>query len=90
MSGFWIRIDPVGHVVGSVYASVVGDLAEDAHKQFTPKVTDRRREASEGYQHERVERGEWQRRARPCLLRECRHYSWRNVKDVPLTHEGAL
>lgn len=71
--GFWIRIAPNGCVTGSVYASMVGDLQEDAHKEFTPKVADRRREASEGWRHERVDRAEWQRRARPCLLGECQH-----------------
>ncbi|MDR3083428.1 MAG: hypothetical protein LBV60_21340 [Streptomyces sp.] len=90
MSGFWIRIDPRGCVVGSVYASVVGDLAGGAHKRFTSKAADRRREASEGYRHERVERDEWQRRARPCLLRECSHYDGRTVQDVPLTRGEAL
>lgn len=73
MSGFWIRIDPAGCVVGSVREDHVGPLAEDAHKEFTPRVRDRRREAAEGYSHELVSHAEWKRRAEPCLRRRCEH-----------------
>jgi hypothetical protein len=74
MSGFWIRIDPKGCVIGSVYASVLEtDDARGAHKEFTETVADREREIAEGYRHERVERPEWQRRAKPCLLGQCQH-----------------
>lgn len=72
-STFWIRINPQGCVEGSVLADYVGPLIEDAHKEFTPLVRDRRREAAEGYRHELVGREEWRRRARPCLLGECTH-----------------
>ncbi|MFD7622080.1 hypothetical protein, partial [Streptomyces sp. NPDC059802] len=65
---FWIRINPQGHIEGSVHGEYVGPLAEDAHKQFTPRVRDRRREAAEGYQHELVTRDEWSQRAELCLL----------------------
>ncbi|MFJ4637519.1 hypothetical protein ACIP69_18080 [Streptomyces hygroscopicus] len=70
---FWIRIHPNGCVVGSVLEASVGPLAEDAHKEFTPRVKDRRREAAEGYRHELVGHDEWKRRAEPCLLGDCDH-----------------
>lgn len=70
---FWIRIHPSGCVVGSVYESSVGPLAEDAHKEFTPRVKDRRREAAEGYRHELVGHAEWKQRAEPCLYGTCQH-----------------
>lgn len=73
MAGFWIRIDPTGCVDGSIHEEIVGPLAEDAHKEFTPRVADRRREAALGWRHELVTRAEWNRRAKPCLLRQCRH-----------------
>jgi hypothetical protein len=63
---FWIRINPQGCVEGSA-------LVDDAHKQFTPRVRDRRREAAEGYRHELVGHDEWKRRAEPCLLGQCQH-----------------
>ena len=70
---FWIRINPQGCVVGSALAEYVGPLAEDAHKEFTSKVRDRRREAAEGYRHELVAHAEWKRRAEPCLMGQCEH-----------------
>ncbi|MFJ6566550.1 hypothetical protein ACIQNU_03965 [Streptomyces sp. NPDC091292] len=70
---FWIRINPHGCVVGSALGDYVGLLAEDAHKQFTPRVRDRRREASEGYRHELVTHAEWKQRAELCLLGRCEH-----------------
>ena len=70
---FWIRINPQGCVEGSALGEYVGPLAEDAHKQFTPRVRDRRREAAEGYRHELVGHDEWKRRAEPCLLGNCQH-----------------
>lgn len=70
---FWIRINPHGCVEGSALGKYVGQLAEDAHKQFTPPVRDRQREAAEGYRHELVGHGEWKQRAEPCLLGECSH-----------------
>ncbi|MFB7162283.1 hypothetical protein [Streptomyces sp. NPDC056242] len=74
MAGFWIRINPNGCVIGSVYASVLEtDDARGAHEEFTPAPADRDRESAEGYRHERVHRLEWQRRAKPCLLRQCNH-----------------
>jgi len=86
MSGFWIRIAPTGCVEGSVYASALkADSSEEAHREFTPRVGDRRRETQEGWRHDRVERDEWKRRAKPCLMGECRHpdYQGRPLADVP-------
>ena len=80
--GFWIRIDPAGCVFGSVREDFVGSLAEDAHKEFTPKVADRRREAAEGWRLELVGRNEWDRRAKPCLMGECDHLAGRRVQTV--------
>lgn len=74
MAGFWIRIDPSGCVHGSVLEEYVGPLAEDAHKEFTPRVADRRREAAQGWRHELVGREEWKRRAQPCLT-GCRKHA---------------
>jgi hypothetical protein len=70
---FWIRIRPGGHVEGSVLADAVGQLQEDAHREFTPRVADRRREAAEGWRHELVNPGEWDRRALLCLRGQCNH-----------------
>ena len=70
---FWIRIDPRGHVEGSALGEYVGPLVEDAHKQFTPRVRDRRREATEGYRHELVSHDEWKQRAELCLRGQCQH-----------------
>lgn len=70
---FWIRIAPDGCVYGSALVEYVGPLAEDAHKEFTPKVKDRRREAAEGWRHELVGHDEWKRRAEPCLRGQCQH-----------------
>lgn len=70
---FWIRINPQGCVTGSVLESSVGPLAEDAHKEFTTRVADRRREAGEGWRHELVSHGEWIQRAEPCISGRCQH-----------------
>ncbi|MEU5477525.1 hypothetical protein [Streptomyces mirabilis] len=70
---FWIRINPQGCVEGSALGDYVGSLVEDAHKQFTPRVRDRRREAAEGYRHELVGHAEWKQRAEPCLRGQCQH-----------------
>ncbi|MFI6653246.1 hypothetical protein ACIBI8_37360 [Streptomyces sp. NPDC050529] len=70
---FWIRIDPAGCVTGSVLAGYVGLLAEDAHKEFTPRVADRRKEAAAGWRHELISHDEWTRRAQPCLTGQCSH-----------------
>ena len=72
-SEFWIRIAPSGHVAGSVRQDFVGSLAEDAHKEFTPKIADRRKEAAAGWRHELIGRDEWDRRAKPCLRGKCDH-----------------
>lgn len=71
---FWVRYDPKGHAEGSLLAGMVGPLAEDAHKHFTPRVRDRRREAAEGYTHLLLTSDEWDTKARPCLLGDCGHY----------------
>ncbi|MEV6165764.1 hypothetical protein AB0L71_28395 [Streptomyces sp. NPDC052052] len=71
---FWIRIDPTGCVTGSVRESAVGPLAEDAHKEFTPRIANRRKEAAAGWRHELIGRDEWTRRAEPCLLGRCGHH----------------
>jgi hypothetical protein len=68
---FWIRINPQGCVEGSALG--YGTDAERAHKQFTPRVRDRRREAAEGYRHELVGHAEWKLRAEPCLRGQCEH-----------------
>lgn len=70
---FWIRINPQGCVEGSALGEYIGPLVDDAHKQFTPRVRDRRREAAEGYRHELVGHDEWKQRAEPCLLGQCQH-----------------
>ncbi|MFD7861813.1 hypothetical protein [Streptomyces sp. NPDC059783] len=70
---FWIRISPQGCVTGSALGDFIGPLVEDAHKEFTPRVADRRREAAEGWRHELIGRAEWQRRAEPCLRGLCGH-----------------
>lgn len=73
MSGCWIRIAPNGCIRGSVHEDFVGQLAEDAHKEFTPLIKDRRREATEGWRHELISLDEWDRRARACLTGRCQH-----------------
>ncbi|MEU9849304.1 hypothetical protein [Streptomyces sp. NPDC047985] len=70
---FWIRINPTGCVTGSVLAGYAGQLAEDAHKEFTPRIADRRKEAAAGWRHELIGHDEWTRRARPCLTGQCNH-----------------
>ncbi|MEU0181831.1 hypothetical protein ABZ312_11670 [Streptomyces sp. NPDC006207] len=70
---FWIRINPQGCVEGSALGEYVGPLVDDAHKQFTPKIKDRRREAAEGYRHELIGYDEWKQRAEPCLMSACQH-----------------
>lgn len=78
---FWIRIDPAGCVTGSALEEFVGPLAEDAHKEFTPRIADRRREARQGWKHELVDHDEWVRRAQPCISGRCDHVSG-SVKPV--------
>jgi hypothetical protein len=70
---FWIRINPQGCVEGSALGEYVGSNIEDAHKQFTPRVRDRKRETAEGYRHVLVAYAEWKQRAEPCLLGKCEH-----------------
>lgn len=70
---FWIRISPKGCVHGSVLVESVGELPDDAHKEFTPRIADRRREAREGWTHELVNGKEWDDRAKSCLKGECGH-----------------
>lgn len=72
MSGFWLRIDPTGCATGSVREDFVGPLVEDAHKEFTPRVADRRREAAEGWRHELVD-GAGFDAAKACLVGRCQH-----------------
>jgi len=83
---FWIRITPAGCVTGSVLEEYVGPLAEDAHKEFTTRVADRRREAREGWKHELVGHAEWVRRAEPCISGRCDHVagSAKKAQDVSL------
>ena len=86
MGGFWIRINPQGCVTGSAREEYIGPLAEDAHKEFTPRVADRRREAAKGWRHELVGHEEWRRRAEECLRGRCNHasYQGRSVAEVEL------
>lgn len=70
---FWVRLDPTGCATGSVRTEYVGLLPDDAHKEFTPRIADRRREAAEGWRHELMNRAQWDRYAKPCLLRQCNH-----------------
>ncbi|NUQ95186.1 MAG: hypothetical protein HOY79_01035 [Streptomyces sp.] len=70
---FWIRINPQGCVEGSALGEYVGPNVEDAHKQFTPRARDRKRETTEGYRHELIGHAEWKQRAEPCLLGQCEH-----------------
>jgi hypothetical protein len=82
---FWIRISPPGCVTGSVLEEFVGPLAEDAHKEFTPRIADRRREAREGWRHELIGHAEWVRRAQPCISGRCHHGpGTKPVTDVAL------
>lgn len=69
---FWLRFNARGCVTGSVLAEYVGPLAEDAHKEFTPKVADRRREAAQGVRFELVDQAGFSR-ALPCIRGECDH-----------------
>ncbi|GAA1110691.1 hypothetical protein [Streptomyces javensis] len=69
----WVRFAPTGCAVSSTYVDSVGALAEDAHKQFVPKVADRRREAAEGWAMERLTKQEWRERALPCFQGTCTH-----------------
>lgn len=90
MNGFWIRISPAGCVMGSALQEYVGPLAEDAHKQFTPRIKDRRREAAEGWRHELVNRAEWDRRAKSCMTGKCEHRGRvQPVTDVQLPEQVA-
>jgi len=70
---FWVRYNPAGCATGSVRVAYVGLLPDDAHKEFTPKVADRRREAAEGWRHELADRARWDTEARPCLMNRCTH-----------------
>lgn len=79
---FWIRINPEGCVTGSVLADYVGQLTEDAHKEFTPRVADRRKEATAGWRHELVKYDEWTRRAQPCLVRQCSHPQYTPTEET--------
>lgn len=72
MGEFWLRIDPTGCVEGSVREDYVGPLAEDAHKEWTPRVADRRREAADGWRHELVDRAGFDA-IKPCLYGRCQH-----------------
>jgi hypothetical protein len=72
---FWIRINPQGCVVGSVYASALDeDSTQGAHAEFVPDRPTRLYEAAHGWKHERVTRAEWKRRAEPCLSGDCDHH----------------
>lgn len=87
---FWIRINPAGCITGSVLESHVGPLAEDAHKEFTPRIADRRREASTGWRHELIDHAEWMRRAEPCISGRCNHTGLdKPATDVPLPAAAA-
>jgi hypothetical protein len=70
---FWARIDPSGCVAGTARTESVGFLPDDAHKEFTPRIADRRREAAEGWRHELMSRAQWEQRALPCLRSKCGH-----------------
>ncbi|MDX3165954.1 hypothetical protein PV516_19390 [Streptomyces scabiei] len=73
VSDHWVRFDPQGCAQSSSYVDEIGPLAEDAHKQFVPKVADRRREAAEGWTTERLTKQEWRERALPCFKGACSH-----------------
>lgn len=77
---FWIRINPHGCVTGSVRADFIGLLQDDAHKEFTPRIADRRREAREGWKHELIDHEEWTRRAEPCIRGRCGHLAGNGKK----------
>lgn len=83
-NGFWIRFDPAGCATGSVREDSVGQLAEDAHKEFTPRVADRRREAQDGWRHVLMD-GAGFDAVKPCLLGRCDHLAGRRVQDVQTT-----
>jgi hypothetical protein len=51
----------------------VGLLPDDAHREFTPKVADRRREAAAGWRHELVDRARWDAEVVQCLRGRCTH-----------------
>lgn len=81
MKEFWIRLDPSGCATGSVRTDSVGLLPEDAHKEFTPKVADRRREAQAGWRHELVDHAGFDA-VKPCLRGRCDHVAGRRVEAV--------
>ncbi|MFD7410637.1 hypothetical protein [Kitasatospora purpeofusca] len=70
---FWVRFGPTGCATGSVRTEYVGLLPDDAHKEFTPRIADRRREAAEGWRHELVDKDRWDAEIAPCLYRRCTH-----------------
>jgi hypothetical protein len=69
---FWIRYSPAGCAHGSVRVEYIGLLPDDAHKEFTPKIADRRREAAEGWRHELTDRATFDTLL-PCLRGKCQH-----------------
>lgn len=69
---FWLRLAPTGCAHGSVRVDSVGLLPDDAHREFTPKVADRRREAAEGWRHVLAGHAEFDA-AVPCLRGRCSH-----------------
>jgi hypothetical protein len=69
---FWIRVNPQGHVTGSLVGSHAAD-SEEAHKVFTEKETDRISEHRQGWLHVLVSLDAWSRMAEPCLKNVCHH-----------------
>lgn len=69
---FIIRVNPNGCVEGSTRVSSTTTI-EDAHKKWTPRIADRRREHAAGWQHMMVNGTQWRQQAGPCLHGECTH-----------------
>lgn len=58
---FWVLVLRNGHVIGSAYESALDVLAE---------------EAPVGSRIEKIDREEWDKQAKLCLLGRCEHAGW--------------
>jgi hypothetical protein len=69
---YWVRFNPHGCAVSSCTVDFAGPLESDAHRMFTPKVADRRREAAEGWWMGKVDQDGLDELV-PCLRGRCKH-----------------
>lgn len=73
---FWVRIEPAGHVTGSLQAVIGSEeitTPEQAHRRIVPRKRDRDRDIRKGYTHRLMTPEQWDRDAKPCLRGECDH-----------------